>query len=171
MENKKSSSFSFSFILASTICSLLILGWRFGWTSGYGLITVWDNACLVISALLQILSFITIILILIVSIWGILLKNKSDFELKVGKFKQKSICEMLFIVFVCLAFLVFLFCSIGFRGVTFGSVLYLLQTIGCLIAYLILRNKNKASKKVIKQVEQIENKNTDKSVVKKSKTK
>jgi len=171
MENKKSSSFSFIFILASTICSLLILGWRFGWTSGYGLITVWDNACLVISALLQIFSFITIILILIVGIWGILLKNQESSELKVGKFGQKSICELLFIIFVCLAFFVFLFCSIGFRGVTFGSVLYLLQTMGCLITYLILRNKNTNNKKVIKQVEQMENKNTDKSVVKKSKAK
>ena len=171
MESKTKNSFSFIFILVSIICSLLILGWRFGWTSGYGLITVWDNACLVISALLQIFSLVAIILILIMSIWGIFCNAQNSQPPKIGKWEMKSVNEILFIIFVCLAFFVFLFCSIGFRCVTVGSVLYLLQTISCLVAYLILRSKNTENKKVIKQVEEIENKNTDKSIVKKSKAK
>ncbi len=155
MENKKTNSFPFVFVFVATICFILILGWSFGATSGYGLITVWSNFCLCISALLQIISIILLVLLLITSLWGWGYSMGKCAELKIGKYGMKAICELLYTIFVCLAVLVFLFAAIGFGGVTIGSILYLIVSIGSYILYIVFRSRGLIDKNGI--LEQVEN--------------
>lgn len=169
MENKQSNSFPFVFIFVATICFVLILGWSFGWKSGYGLITIWSNFCLCMAALFQIVSIILLILLLITSIWGWAYSLGKVDEIKVGKWGMKPICEFLYTIFVCCAVLVFLFAAIGFGGITIGSMLYLIANIGSYVLYIVFRGKGFISKNGI--LEQVENfgDESEKTVVKKSK--
>ena len=169
MENKQSNSFPFVFMFVAAICFVLILGWSFGARSGYGLITIWANFCLCMSALLQIISIVLLIVLLVTSIWGWAYSLGKAAELKIGKWGMKPICEFLYTIFVCLAVLVFLFSSIGFGGVTIGSVLYLIANLGSYILYIIFRGRGLIEKNGI--LDQVENfgDDSEKTVVKKSK--
>ncbi len=82
---------------------------------------------------------------------------------------MKSICEFLYTIFVCLAFIVFLFAAIGLGGVTIGMVLYLIACLGSFVAYLVFRSKGLIDKNgIISEVENFGEQN-EKTVVKKSK--
>lgn len=169
MENKQSNSFPFVFIFVAAICFALILGWSFGWSSGYGLITIWANFCLCLSALFQIFSIILLLILFITSVWGWSYSIGKVAEIKIGKWGMKPICEFLYTIFVCLAVLVFLFSAIGFGGVTIGSVLYLIANIGSYVLYIVFRSRGLIEKNGI--LEQVENfgDESEKTVVKKTK--
>lgn len=169
MENQKPKSFPFVFIFVATMCFALILGWPFGARTGYGLITIWANFCLCMSALFQIIALVLLILLLVTSLWGWAYSVGKIAELKVGKWGLKSICEFLYTIYVCLAILVFLFAAIGFSGVTVGSVLYLIANLGSYIMYIVFRGRGLIEKNGI--LEQVENfgEDSEKTVVKKSK--
>ena len=169
MENQKPKSFPFVFIFVATICFALILGWSFGAKTGYGLITIWANFCLCMSALFQIVATILLILLLITSLWGWTYSLGKIAEIKIGKWGMKTICEFLYTVYVCVAVLVFLFSAIGFGGVTIGSVLYLIANIGSYVLYIVFRSKGLIEKNgILEQVENFGNDNSEKTVVKKS---
>ncbi len=169
MENKKVSSFPFIFIFVATICFILILGWSFGLRSGYGVITLWSNFSFCIAAIFQIISLIVLLLLFVTSIWGWTFSLGKAGELKIGKWGMKSICELLYTIFVCLAFLVFLFSAIGLGGVTIGMVLYLIANIGSFVAYLVFRSRGLIDKNGI--INEVENfgEPSEKTVVKKTK--
>ena len=171
MENKTSSSFPFVFIFVAAICFVLILGWSFGPSSGYGLITIWSNFCFCLSAVFQILSIILLIALIISSLWGWTYSLGKTVELRIGKWGLKVISEFLFTIFVILAVLVFLFSAIGFGGVTVGSVLYLIANIGSYVLYLVFRGNGLIEKNGL--FDQIENINEphEKTVKKTKKTK
>lgn len=145
MENKR--SLPFIIILMATICAILLLGWDFiSYVSGYSLITIWGNVWFVFIALLQIFSLITIILLLITSIWGLANSVGKAKELRIGNWGMKAINELLFTIFTGLVVLVFIFGLIAAYapneiGVSFGLVLYFIAVVGAFITYIILRAK------------------------------
>ena len=128
--NKK--SLPFVYILMTAICSILLLGWAFvsvpteyglsATISGFGIIGQWGSVWLVFSALFQIFSIISLVLILITTIWGWLFSAGKAKELKVGSWGLKAISEFLFTIFVGLVILVFIFWTIGVQNVTVGLI-------------------------------------------------
>ncbi len=135
-------SLPFVFFVLTGIWALLLLGWSFtGVTSGYGIITLWNSIWSIFASLFQIMVLITIVLMLIVGIWGWIASVGKAKELKVGSWSMKAIGEFLFSIFTGLVIFVFIFLTIG-GGVTFGSILYLLVILAAFITYLVLRGKD-----------------------------
>lgn len=128
----------FWIVLVLNLCCLLVLGWNFGPTTGYGLITLWSSIWLVLDAIFMIASLILIVLMLILSIWGI---SKTENQLQIGKWSMQTITEFLFLVFCVLSVFVFVFSSASVGFVSFGAILYLFVVALAFSTFLILKQK------------------------------
>ena len=128
----------FWIVLILNICSLLILGWNFGPTTGYGLVTTWSSVWLVLDAIFMIVSFMLIVLMLILSIWGIC---TTENRIQVGKFNMQTIIEFFVFVFALASVCVFVFSSASVGFVSFGALLYILVIAFIIATYFVLRKK------------------------------
>ena len=108
MENENKSTLSektrkmlpFIYMVLTVIGAFLIMGWDFIYVlSGYQLLAYWINIWFIFTGIFQILSLISMILLLIVSIWGWAYAAGKAKELKIGSWGLKTIAEFMFIVF------------------------------------------------------------------------
>ncbi len=159
MENENKSTLSektrkmlpFIYMVLTVIGAFLIMGWDFIYVlSGYQLLAYWINIWFIFTGIFQILSLISMILLLIVSIWGWAYAAGKAKELKIGSWGLKTIAEFMFIVFCATAVLVAVFASIasgiGFGIITFGALLYFLFILATVIVYLVLWKKGAIEK-------------------------
>lgn len=160
----------FWIVLVLNFCALLVLGWGFGPSTGYGLIANWGNIWLVLCAIFSIFNLILILLMLTLSVWGVA-RNGKGAELKIGSWNMQAIIEFLMLMFALVSVLIFVFSSASVGFVSFGAILYVVLVWAIVITYMILRQKNIIQKQVVLErflnIEQKNSKQKTKNTTKK----
>ena len=151
LSEKNSKMLPFIYMVLTIIGAFLIMGWDFIYVlSGYQLLAYWENIWFIFTGIFQILSLISMLLLLIVSIWGWAYAAGKAKELKIGSWGLKTIAEFMFIVFCATAILVAVFSGVAsgitFGIITFGSLLYFLFILAAVIVYLVLWKKGTIEK-------------------------